>query len=294
LNITLQLIVNALQIGAVYVVFALGLTLIFGVMKIINFAHGEFFTLTGLTISALVPYIAGISHLPNWVVYGLCFLVALVMMAVLGALAYGTIFARFNRDPVGALIVSLGLSMLMQGLFTLWFGTAPQRVPPLVPGTISLLGARISNDRIIIVVLALILTLALYLFLQKSKVGVAIRATAEDHEAATLQGIDTRRIALFGFGIGIILAAVAGALIAPTTVLTPLIGSDYLTKAFIIIIIGGAGSFWGAILGGFVVGAIESFAGFYLDQTSTLIMLLALVSLILLARPQGLLGHAAR
>ena len=294
MSLTSQLLINGLQIGAVYVVFALGLTLVFGVMRIINFAHGEFFTLAGLTIATAVPAVTAATGWPNWAAYLACFALVLAVMAVFAGVMFRLVFLRFVRDPVGALIVSLGLSMLLQSLFSAGFGTAPRKVPALIPGVTVLLGGRVSNDRLTVFVLAALLTGALGLLLKRTRLGTALRAVAEDREAALLQGIDDRRIMLAGFVIGGLLAAVAGGLIAPTTVLTPVVGADYLTKAFIIIILGGAGSVGGAILGGLVVGLVESFAGFYIDSTSALILLLALVSTVLLVRPQGLMGRATR
>jgi branched-chain amino acid transport system permease protein len=294
MSITSQLIINGLQIGAVYMVFALGLTLIFGVMKIINFSHGEFFTLAGLGIAAMASPFGAAMGLPGWLTYIICLVLTLGLMCALGYALFGTVFARFVRDPIGALIVTLGLSMLMQSLFVTFFGNAPRRVPPLVPGTLSLLGGRISYDRAIIFLLAILLTVALWYFLQRTRAGLALRAVAEDREAALLQGMDDRRIMRAGFIIGVALAALAGGLIAPTTVLSPLIGADYLTKAFIIIIVGGTGSVPGAIVGSLVVGMIESLAGFYLDSTTALIALFVLVSAVLLLRPQGIMGHGAR
>jgi branched-chain amino acid transport system permease protein len=294
MSVTSQLIINGLQIGAVYVVFALGLTLIFGVMKIINFSHGEFFTLAGLGVAAMVPSVQMTLGLPNWLTYAICLVAMFGVMCALGFGLFGAVFARFVRDPVGALIVTLGLSMLMQSLFVTFFGNAPRRVPALMPGTLLLLGGRISYDRAIIFVLAILLTIALWYFLQHTRAGLALRAVAEDREAALLQGMDDRRIMRAGFVIGVALSALAGGLIAPTTVLSPLIGADYLTKAFIIIIVGGTGSIPGAIIGGLLVGMIESLAGFYLDSTTALIALFVLVSAVLLVRPQGIMGHAGR
>ncbi len=294
MSLPAQLLINGLQVGAVYVVFALGLTLIFGVMRIINFAHGEFFTLAGLTIATAVPYVTAATGWPNWAAYLLSFAMAMLGMAAFSAGAFRLIFSRFPRDPVGALIVSLGLSMLLQSLFADGFGTAPRKVPALVPGVAVLMGGRVSNDRLMVFAAAAALTGGLGLLLQRTRLGSALRAVAEDPEAALLQGIDDRAVMLTGFMIGGLLAAAAGGLIAPTTVLTPIVGADYLTKAFIIIILGGAGSVGGAVLGGLVVGFVESFAAFYLDSTSALILLLALVSAVLLVRPQGLLGRAGR
>jgi branched-chain amino acid transport system permease protein len=294
MTITSQLIINGLQIGAVYVVFSLGLTLIFGVMKIINFSHGEFFTLAGLAVATMVPPVQAALGLPNWLTYAICFVVMLGAMCALGFGLFGAVFARFVRDPVGALIMTLGLSMLMQSLFITFFGNAPRRVLALVPGTLLLAGGRISYDRAIVFALAILLTIALWYFLQHTRTGLALRAVAEDREAALLQGMNDRSVMRAGFVIGIMLSALAGGMIAPTTVLSPLIGADYLTKAFIIIIVGGTGSVSGAIIGGLVVGMIESLAGFYLNSTTALIALFVLVSAVLLVRPEGIMGHATR
>ena len=151
-----------------------------------------------------------------------------------------------------------------------------------------------ETQRLVICGLSLAFTVALYLFVQHSKLGKALRAVAEDREAAMLQGIRYRRTSFYGFMIGSGLAAVSGGLMAPLTPITPALGSDYLTKAFIIIIIGGLGSIPGAILGGFLIAAIESVAGYFLDLSYTTIAMFGLVIGFLLVRPEGLLGYAQR
>lgn len=294
MDLAAQLFVNTLQIGSVYVLFALGLTLIFGVMKIVNFAHGEFFSLAALIVAVLMPVLAPVLGLPLWVDFLIALLAAIAAVLVLGALTYWIGFERYLRDLVGSFILSVGLILFLQGVFVEIFTATPRPVEPIVTGTISILGGRITAQRLLIVGLAIAFTALLYVMLQRTKLGKALRAVAEDREAAMLQGIRYRNISLYGWLIGVSMAGLAGALIAPLTVSQPAIGGDYLIKAFIIIIIGGLGSIPGAILGGLLVALIESVFGYYYDLTIATIIMFVLVMIFLLVRPQGLMGHVER
>ncbi len=294
MDLAAQLLVNTLQIGSVYVLFALGLTLIFGVMKIVNFAHGEFFSLAALIVAVLMPVLAPALGLPLWVDFLIALLAAIGAVLVLGALTYWIGFERYLRDLVGSFILSVGLILFLQGVFVEIFSATPRPVEPIVTGTISILGGRITAQRLLIVALALAFTALLYLLLQRTKLGKALRAVSEDREAAMLQGIRYRTISFYGWLIGVSMAGLAGALIAPLTVSQPAIGGDYLIKAFIIIIIGGLGSIPGAILGGLLVALIESIFGYYYDLTIATIIMFVLVMVFLLVRPQGLMGHVER
>jgi branched-chain amino acid transport system permease protein len=289
-----QLLVNTLQIGAVYVLFALGLTLVFGVMKVINFAHGQFFTLAALVIAATMPTFTARFGLPAWVDYFVCFALALLAVSVLAAVLYFVGFERYLRDLIGSFILSVGLLLLLDGVYLWAFGGAPRVVPKLLTGQVSFGGGAMEAQRLVICGLALAATIGLYLIVQHTKLGWALRAVAEDREAAMLQGIRYRQISFYGFMIGSALAAISGGLIAPLTAITPALGNDYLTKAFIIIIIGGLGSIPGAIVGGFLIAAIESVAGSLWDLSYATIAMFGLVIVFLLIRPQGILGHAQR
>jgi branched-chain amino acid transport system permease protein len=289
-----QLLVNTLQIGAVYVLFALGLTLVFGVMKVINFAHGQFFTLAALMIAVTMPEFTAQFGLPAWVDYFVCFALALLTVAVLGVVLYFVGFERYLRDLIGSFILSVGLLLLLEGIYLWVFTGAPRVVPKLLTGQVSIFGGALETQRLVICGIALGATLGLYLIVNRTKLGMALRAVAEDREAAMLQGIRYRRISFYGFMIGSGLAAISGGLIAPLTAISPSLGNDYLAKAFIIIIIGGLGSIPGAIVGGFVIAVIESFAGYFLDLSYATIAMFVLVMVFLLVRPQGILGHAER
>ena len=294
MELVAQLFINTLQIGVVYVLFSLGFTIIFGVMKIVNFAHGEFFALAALLMAFLVNTAAGEFGLPLWVGYAGGFFGAVVAVFLLGLVVYRPVFKRYLRDLVGSFIVSVGLLLLLQGIFLEVFGGVPQVVPRWGDNTISILGGRITELRLAISLIALAIMVLAYLLIQQTRLGMALRAMAEDHEAAMLQGIRYRRIALYGFLIGSVLAATAGALIAPLTAITPSVGGDYLVKAFIIVIVGGLGSITGAISAGFLIALIESMGGFFLDPSLTTVALFMLVIVFLVLRPQGIMGHVEK
>ena len=294
MTLFLQLLVNTLLIGGVYVLFALGLTLIFGVMKIINFAHGVFFSTAALVVSVASVAISQRLGLPAAVAFVGSLAAAVLVVLLLGAAMYWFGFQRFLRDLIGSFVLSVGLLLLVQGVLLTVFTGAPHMAAPLLVGSTRWLGVVFDLQRVIVCLVALCATAGLSVFLRKSRLGRAMRAVAEDQEAAALQGINYRRVSLYGFLIGSLLAGIAGGLIAPLTAVTPSLGDDYLVKAFIIIIVGGLGSVGGAILGGFAVAAVESFGGFYFDLSTASILMFALVMIVLVVRPQGLFGHAPR
>lgn len=289
-----QLLVNTLQIGAVYVLFALGLTLIFGVMKIVNFAHGEFFTISAFIISVIMPWAGITAGMPIWLAFLVAFLAANVFVLALAFIIFRFGFQRYTRDLIGSFILAVGLILVMEGSILAIFGGAPRTVPALIEGRLHILGAAITWQRLLIVLIAILFTFILYLIVQRTKLGLALRAVAEDHEAAMLQGIRFKRASLYGFLIGTALASIAGALMAPQTAITSFMGSDFIIKAFIIIIIGGLGSIPGAIIGGFIIAFIDSFGGFFFDPSIATISMFVIVMVLLIVRPQGIMGHVER
>lgn len=286
----MQLTMNSLQIAAAYILFSLGLTLIFGVMRIVNFAHGEFFTLPLLVMGVLVPLLVG-AQLPLIVSYALSGVLGIAATLLLGGLIYKFALKRFQRDMTGSFVVSVGLSLLLQGVFLETFGGVPTKLPTLVEGTVNILGAFVTVQRLIITGCALLVAVFMCWTIVSSRLGKALRAVAEDHEAAMLQGIPYRRIALAGFLIATVLAAIAAVLLSPVTVSSPIIGNDYLIRGFIAIVIGGLGSIPGAILGSVLIAVIESLGGYYFDPTWATITMFALTMFVLLVRPKGILGN---
>ncbi|MGU3492969.1 branched-chain amino acid ABC transporter permease [Xanthobacteraceae bacterium A53D] len=287
----LQIILVGLQIGAVYVLFSLGLTLIFGVMRIINFAHGQVFTLSALMVAVLAPPLADLGWSPL-AAFAVASIAAMIVSMILGYIVYQFGFRFFQRDLIGSFILSLGLVLLLEGIFLDVFGGAVRAVPPLVNGTVNVFGASLTIQRLVLCVAALVFTLILYWALTRTKMGKALRAASVDHEAAMLQGVPYQRVAMQGFLIATFLASIAGILIAPTSVITTTIGSDYLIKGFIAVIIGGLGSIPGAIIGSLFVALVESVGGYYFDPSRASIAVFVLVMVVLLLRPRGLMGNA--
>lgn len=285
-----QLILTSLQIGAVYILFSLGLTLIFGVMRIVNFAHGHLFAVSALIVAYTMPWLAS-GSVPVLPAYLLSVVAGVTIAMALGFLMYIFGFRSFRRDMVGSFILSIGIVLLLDGILLKLFGGAVRSVPEILPGTVNILGAAITVQRFALCVAAIVITGVLYMALTRTKLGRALRAVSIDHEAAMLQGIPYDRMAFAGFMIAAALAALAGALIAPVTIVSPVIGADYLVKGFIAVIVGGLGSVPGAILGGLFVAAIETFGAFYFDPSSASIAIFLLVIAVLLVRPKGLLGH---
>lgn len=285
----LQLLITALQIGSIYILFSLGLTLIFGVMKIVNFAHGQFFTLSALLVSVLVPWLA-LQGWPLLPAYLLAVIIAVGAAVSLGMLTYQFGFRFFQRDLSGSFILSIGLVLLLEGAFLHYFGGAVRTVPPIVAGNITLLGVTLTQQRLLLGLVAMSATGVLYWVLMVTQFGKAMRAVSIDHEAAMLQGIPYKRVAFQGFAVATLLGAVAGALLAPISAITPVLGADYLVKGFIAVIIGGLGSIPGAIIGSLFIALIESVGGFYFDPSIANLAIFTLVMLVLLVKPHGLLG----
>jgi branched-chain amino acid transport system permease protein len=292
MGLAVQLFMNALQISSIYVLFALGVTVIFGVMRMVNFAHGEFFSLAGLTVAVLSPAITAASGLPPTVAYLVAFLIAFIVVLGLALVVFHLALKRFLEDDVAALTASLGLSLVLQGIYIKIFGSDFHGLQPFIPGTLRIAGGAIAYQVLAISLAAILSTCGLLALTRFSRFGKALRAVSEDREAAMLQGIRQHRISAMGFVLGAALAALAGGFIAPMTVLQPSVGGDFMLKAFIIIVLGGLGSIPGTIVGGCVVGAVESLAGYFFDLVTASILLFLFVIVMLLFRPKGLWAHA--
>lgn len=286
----IQLSLTSLQIGAVYILFSLGLTLIFGVMRIVNFAHGHLFAVSALVVTVTLTWMAS-TGIPILLAYFIAVMAGVTVSIILGYAIYIFGFKYFQRDMVGSFILSIGMVLLLDGIFIEVFGGSVRAVPQILSGSVDIFGASVTQQRLFLCAMAVFITAVLYWGLTYTKIGKALRAVSIDHEAAMLQGVPYNRMAIAGFLIAALLAALAGALIAPISIVTPTIGADYLIKGFIAVIIGGLGSVPGAILGALFVAVIETVGSFYLDPTSATITIFLLVIVVLLVRPKGLLGH---
>ena len=259
-------------------------------MKVVNFAHGEFFGLVLLLIAIIVPWLNS-PALPLVLNYALAGTASILVTMACGWFLYHFAFKKFQRDMVGSFVLSVGLSLLIQGLFLEFFGGVPIKLPDLIEGNMHILGGAITTQRFILTIIALIVAATMCWLIAATKLGKALRAVAEDHEAAMLQGIPYQKIALYGFLIATFLAAIAGALLAPVTVISANVGSDFLIKGFIAIVIGGLGSIPGSIIGSNLIAVIESVGGYYFDPSLATLAMFVITMLVLLARPKGIMGN---
>jgi len=283
-SLLVQSTVIGLSIGSIYILMALGLTLMFGMMHIINFAHGAVYML-----GAFVIYYVFF----QWgAPYFTAFVAAMLLLGVFGYLVERGIYRPIKGGIEPTLVALLAVSTFLEAAGYPVFGQLDKHVPPVFEGTRNILGVMLSNERLMIIPIAAALVAGLYLFIKKTKIGAAMRAIEQDKEAAALQGVNVNFINGLAFAIGFALAAASGALIAPIFKLDPMMGGQPLLKAFIIIILGGLGSIPGAILGGLMLGLIDSTVATALGAEPAFLLSFVFIILLLLFRPAGLFGHA--
>lgn len=281
-----QALANGLVIGLLYLLMAIGFTLVFGVMRVVNFAHGEFYML-----GAFAAYL-GVTRLQLPFLAAVC--LAFVAAVVLGWLIEAVVLRGFRGDELSGMIATIGLAMVLQNGALLLFGPDPQSMPPVAQGVLSLGPVVLPLSRLYVVAFSVAVLAALYAFLMHSRTGRALRAVVQDAEIASAQGVNARLIYPLGFGIGVALAVVAGALMAPVFSVSPGIGATPLLKAFIVVILGGLGSIPGAALASLLLGVTESAANTFMSSSASDMLLFGLVMLMLIFRPAGLLGQSER
>ena len=277
---------NGIMLGLNYGLVALGLSLIFGIMRIVNFAHGEMYMLGGY----ITYYLFGVFGLNYFATLAL----AVLLVGLLGMVLEKIIFRPLTNRPevaLTSLIAAVGLAWVFQMLAVICFGELDKDIPTVFKGILRFGGVVITVERLVAIVMGVALVVVLSLFLKRTKLGKAIRAVAEDKEAAALQGIRVTRISALSFGIGSGLAAAAGAIITPIFIINPSMGGEVILKAFLVVILGGMGSIPGAMIGGLVLGFIESYGCLFFAVPTVSVITFVLIILILIVRPQGLLGH---
>jgi branched-chain amino acid transport system permease protein len=219
---------------------------------------------------------------------------AFAAAVVLGWLIEVVVLKGFRGDELSGMIATIGLAMVLQNGALLLFGPDPQSMPPVAQGVVSLGPVVMPLSRLYVVVFSVAVLAALYVFLMHSRTGRALRAVVQDAEIASAQGISARLIYPLGFGLGVALAVVAGALMAPVFSVSPGIGATPLLKAFIVVILGGLGSIPGAALASLLLGVTESAANTFMSSSASDMLLFGLVMLMLIFRPAGLLGQTER
>lgn len=281
----LQQTINGLAIGGVYVLIALGLTTVFGILGIAHFAHGSismfggyltYFLMTGQGL----PLVAAIP-------------IALVAGVLLGVLVEMLAYRPVRHaNHINAFIVALGLTMMVEGINLQFFGHEQIVIPTTLSRIFDINGVTVPELRLYVILSAILLVVAMMIFVEKTKTGQAIRAVAENRDAAILMGVNVTTIPLIVFGISTALGVAAGIMVGALFAIAPGIGEGLVVKGFAVLILGGLGSFPGAILGGTVLGITESIAAGFISSAYKDVIAFAVMIIVLLVRPQGLLGRA--
>lgn len=279
-----QMTTTGLNLGLMYALIAIGLTLIFGVMRIIQYAHGELYMLGAF----FLYYWTTDWGLPYWLGVAASAVVIFFLGAFLQILLFRPLIGKNILYP---LAVSMGLIFIISSGGLLVFGTTVKGIPSAVSGGTLVLGAYYSYERMIISAFSAVLILGLWIFLQRTTLGMAMRAVSEDPEVAALQGIKTSRIHWVAFGLGSALAAVAGCLMGSLLSIVPSMGFLATIKAFMIVIMGGLGSIPGALVGGLILGFIDSYVTTLASADVAYILSFVVIFLVLVLRPSGLFGQ---
>jgi len=286
MTVVVQQVINGVVLGSLYVLVALGLTLIYGVLVQINFAHADVVTLGAFAAYFFVNGLGG-GYLGS-------IAVALLVGAALGWLMNAAIFAplRERGSELLPLIATIGVSVMMENAMLAFFGPIPYAFEsPYSNNVIRFAGTFITLQNVLIIAVSIATIALLYAFMKFTFLGKALRAVSQDRETAGLMGINPNQVVMLTFVIASALAGMAGAMLGPVLVLTPFAGTSVIVKAFAIVIIGGFGNVEGTILAGLLVGLIESFTTQYLDTGMIDIVVFGLLLLMLAVRPTGLIAE---
>jgi branched-chain amino acid transport system permease protein len=286
MQVLMQSIISGVLIGGVYALIGIGLTIIFGVMRVINFAHGDIMMI-GMYLTYNLFTLIGIDPFAS-------VLITIPLMFLFGGFMQKVFINRvLNSLPQNQILLTIGLGLIMSNTMMLIY-TSDYKIltTSYSSSSVNILGISVSEPLFISFIITAAITLLLYWFLLKTDTGQAIRATAQDREAAQLMGINVKKMSIIAFGLGSALAGTAGALIAPTYYIFPQIGSTFTLKAFVITVLGGMGSIVGATLGGVIIGVAESVSAVYISSGWKDVVVFVLFLLVLLFKPAGLLGKS--
>ena len=278
-----QVAVSGLLLGGVYALISIGLTLIFGVMRVVNFAHGEFLMIAMYATFWLFQLYGLDPYVSIFIVTALLFLVGLLTQATI-------VRPVLRGSPAMQIFATVGLSIVLQNAaLIVWKGDYRSVDTAYSRAVLSIGPLQVGVSRLTAFLVALAITIALFYFLKKTYLGKAIRCVAQDKTAALLMGINISRINLITFGIGTALVGVAGAVLMPIYPVFPTVGTYFVLIAFVVVVLGGMGNVTGAFLGGLIIGLVEAFSGFYVPALKEAIYFVVFI-LVLLIRPTGLFG----
>ena len=279
-----DILVSGLINGGVYALLAIGFSLIFGVARIVNIAHTAFYMLAayalyGMLVVGGVPLVLAIP-------------LAVVAVVALSLVCYKLVIEPVRQHESAVLIATIALALIFQESLLVSFGGSFLGIPNAVEGVTSILGVRVSYQRLIILAVVAITLVATWYLLNRTRLGLAIRAAANDQEIANLMGMNVNRVAMYTVGISVGLAAIAGVVVAPVFVVDPLMWLSPLVTLLAIVVLGGLGSLKGSLIGAFIIGYVEAITVFTVPAGSYLkgAVALSIMVLVLLIRPEGLFG----
>ena len=280
-----QSLINGLVMAMVIILVALGLNLVFGIMNIVNLAHGELYMLGAY----LLWWLAVQNELPYF--YG--FAISIAVIAALGVVLERVFFKGVRGETLPGLLISIGLILSLQTVALLLFGEQPRGVPAptILKGVFRISGVVISKERLAVIIVTLGCLVLMYLFINRLRVGKAIQAVAQDPDAAALQGISINNISSLVMALGAALAAISGCLMGTINPITSTVGAQPLLEALVVIVLGGLGSIPGTIVGGLIVGLVKGFMGSYMTSTFASITVYLMLFVLLTFKPSGLFGR---
>ncbi len=279
-----DILISGLVNSGVYALLALGFSLIFGVARIVNIAHTAFYMLAAYALYGLLV-VGGMPLL-------LAIPLAVVAVVALSLVCYKLVIEPVRQHESAVLIATIALALIFQESLLVAFGGSFRGIPNAVEGVTSIIGVRVSYQRLIVLAVVAITLVATWYLLNRTRLGLAIRTAANDQEIANLMGIDVGRVAMYTVGISVALAAIAGVVVAPVFVVDPLMWLSPLVTMLAIVVLGGLGSLKGSVIGAFIIGYVEAITVFAVPSGSYLkgAVALSIMIVVLLFRPEGLFG----
>ncbi len=278
-----QQIFNGIMLGSTYAIVALGLTLVFGILNIPNFAHGHLYML-GAYITFFLMTLYGFGF---WT----ALVASMVILGLIGMLIERVVYRPLQGRPhINSFISAIGALIILETSVIVLWGPQGRRIPNPYPGIVELIGITMTYQRLLVILAAIVLIVLLQIFIKKTTPGITIEAVAQNREGAMLVGINVNWVSSLTFAISTATAAAAASLVAPIFMISPTMGALLGMKAFVIVILGGLGSIPGAILGGYILGVLEAIGGGYLSAAYKDVYAFGALILILSIRPTGLFG----
>lgn len=283
MELFLQQVFNGVMLGSTYAIVALGLTMVFGILHVPNFAHGQMYML-GAYVCFFLITIFGFAYWP-------ALALSAIVLALAGVALEILVFKPVrNTGGITPFIAALGVLIILENSVVVLWGPEGHRIPNPYPGIIDAFGITMSTQRLLVIGVAIVLIILLQIFIKRTTLGSSIEAVAQNKEGATLVGINVNRVSALTFAISSGLAAIAACLVAPIFMISPSMGSLVGMKAFVIVILGGLGSIPGAIFGGLILGLIEAIGGGYFSAAYKDVFGFGALVLILTIKPTGLFG----